>query len=214
MYVLSVNVGQEREIYNGKPSGKTGIYKIPTSDAVQIHALGLEGDVISDKKNHGGPDQAVYVYGRDDYAWWEAELGHELAPGTFGENLTIAGMESASFNIGDRLSMGDVVLEVTSPRIPCATLAVRMDDPTFVKRFRFAKRYGVYCRVIVPGAVRAGDAVTVTPYDGETMSVLAMADLFYDRKAGPDMLRQALDVPLAERARNDIEARLGAYMTD
>jgi MOSC domain-containing protein YiiM len=208
MHLVSVNVGKERAIENGKPSGTTGIYKQPAMEAVQIHTLGLEGDVISDKKNHGGPDQAVYVYTSDDYAWWEIELGRVLEPGTFGDNLTISGMESASLNIGDRLNVGEVVLEVTAARIPCVTLAARMADPTFVKRFRNAGRPGLYCRVIVPGRVRAGDLVSLTPYAGDTLSVLAVAELYYDRDAGPDVLQQALRAPLAIRARDALEARL------
>jgi MOSC domain-containing protein YiiM len=200
MQLVSVNVGKERAIENGKPSGTTGIYKQPTMEAVQIHTLGLEGDVISDKKSHGGPDQAIYVYTSDDYAWWETELGRALEPGTFGDNLTISGIESASLNIGDRLNVGEVVLEVTAPRTPCVTLAVRMADPTFVKRFRNA--------VIIPGRVRAGDLVSLTPYAGDTLSVLAVAELYYDRDAGPDVLQQALRAPLAIRARDALEARL------
>jgi MOSC domain-containing protein YiiM len=87
----------------------------------------------------------VYVYGTPDYAWWSETLGRELAPGTFGENLTVSGLESAGLRIGDRLQIGTVGCRVTAPRIPCVTLAVRMEDPAFVKRFRQAERPGVYC---------------------------------------------------------------------
>ncbi len=76
-----------------------------------------------------------------------AELGTELAPGTFGENLTVGGLESMDYNIGDRFHIGTVVLEVTAPRI-LASRWQRMGDPTFVKRFRYAERPGLYCRVI------------------------------------------------------------------
>src|SRR6185369_5003102 len=103
MQLISVNLGHERAIRNGKPSGKTGIYKLPTSEAVQIGFDGISADFICDTKNHGGPDQALYVYGTPDYEWWSRELGRELTPGTFGENLTISGLESAVMSIGDRL---------------------------------------------------------------------------------------------------------------
>ena len=130
---------------------RTGIFKFPTNEAVKVTKLGLEGDVIVDKKHHGGPDQAVYVYGAADYEWWSKELGREIAPGTFGENLTIGELESAQFNIGDYLYVGEVTLQVTAPRIPCGTFATRMDDPQWVKRFRHAERPGLYCRVIQEG---------------------------------------------------------------
>ena len=90
-----------------------------------------------------------------------------IAPGTFGDNLTISGITSADLAIGDRLIAGDVVLEVTAPRIPCGTLAARMDDPGFVKAYRDAARPGAYCRVIKEGEVRAGMDVIHQPYAGE-----------------------------------------------
>lgn len=129
MKLISVNVGEKRTIRKAKASGETGIYKVPAREPVRVTRDGLAGDEISDKVNHGGPDQAVYVYGVPDYEWWSYELGREFAPGTFGENLTISGLESARFSIGDRLRVGSVVLEVTAPRIPCVTLAARMGSP-------------------------------------------------------------------------------------
>ena len=106
MHLLSINIGSARTIGNANVSGQTGIYKLPVAGPVQVTADGLADDAIVDTRNHGGPDQAVYVYGGADYAWWSAELGRELAPGTFGENLTISDLESAPLAIGDRLHVG------------------------------------------------------------------------------------------------------------
>ena len=143
MQLLNVNIGKEQSIQNAKSSGKTGIFKQPQSKPVRVTALGLEGDAIVDKKNHGGRDQAVYVYGAADYNWWSRELGRTLDPGTFGENLTISALESAGYAVGDRFQVGKVVLEVTAPRIPCVTLAARMGNSQFVKRFLAAGRPGL-----------------------------------------------------------------------
>src|SRR2546423_204239 len=129
MQLLSVNVAAEQAIRIGPRDVKTGIYKTPTPSPMRIGEMGLEGDTISNTKDHGGPDQAVYVYGTADYAWWSTQLGQSLAPGTFGENLTVSNLSSAKFVIGDRLTIGEVVLEVTAPRIPCVTFAARMGDP-------------------------------------------------------------------------------------
>ncbi len=136
MKLISINVGQQQSQQNGDRLETTGIYKMPALGKVHITTLGITEDFIGSLKHHGGPDQAVYVYGAADYAWWSKELGKELTPGTFGDNLTISKLESAQFNIGDRLRMGSVILEVTAPRIPCSTLATRMGDPQFVKKFR------------------------------------------------------------------------------
>src|SRR5579872_5822711 len=119
MRVVSVNVGKEQPIRGAKPSGKTGIYKMPSAAPVQVTPLGLEGDAIVDTENHGGLDQAVYVFTMPDYTWWSTHLGRPLAPGTFGENLTLSDLESATLRIGDRLQVGQVLLEITAPRIPC-----------------------------------------------------------------------------------------------
>ena len=151
---MSVNVGKEQSILHAKPSNKTGIYKMPRMTPVPVTPLGLEGDAIVDAKNHGGLDQAVYVFTMPDYAWWSAQLGRSLEPGTFGENLTLSALESAALHVGDRLQVGEILLEITAARIPCVTLAARMGDPQFVKVFRKAERPGVYCRVIE--AARSG----------------------------------------------------------
>ena len=212
MKLLSVNIGQMTPLPGVKKVGQTGIFKTPAGGPVAITALGLAGDAIADTRHHGGPDQAVYVYGAPDYAWWETELGQSLAPGTFGENLTVDGLESAALSIGDRLHLAEVVLEVTAPRIPCATLAARMGDPTFVKRFRAAERPGVYCRVIREGQATAGEAVRLEPYSGPTITVLQMFRAHYDSDWDVARLRYHLAAPIAIRAREDAEERLARLM--
>jgi MOSC domain-containing protein YiiM len=207
MQLVSINIGRVQAIQGAKASGVTGIYKLPV-DAAQIMALGLADDAICDRENHGGVDQAVYVYGTADYDWWSAELGHALAPGTFGENLTIAALESARLNVGDRLRVGEVLLEVTAPRIPCVTLATRMGDPAFVKRFRYAERPGLYCRVIQAGAVQVGQPVALEPYAGATIAAIEMFRAFYAGKLDEATLRRHLAAPIAIRDRVDKQAQL------
>ena len=208
MRLLSVNVGDEAPIEGARKSGKTGIYKRPVQGPVEVLSGGLAGDTISDKQNHGGPDQAVYVFGAPDYEWWSEELGRDLPPGTFGENLTVSGLESAALCVGDRFGVGSAVLEVTAPRIPCLTLAVRMGDPAFLKRFRRAERPGVYCRVLREGEVRAGQPVGYSPYAGERVPVLEVFRAFFDGNPGEDVLRRQLSVPIAARARGAYEEQL------
>ncbi len=207
MQLISVNVGQEKTIANAKSSGKTGIHKKPVDFPVSIGPLGLDGDAIVDTKHHGGVDQAVYVYGAPDYEWWSAELGRELFPGTFGDNLTISSLESARMNIGDRLQIGSTLLEVTSPRIPCVTLAARMDDPKFVKRFRAAEKPGVYCRVIEPGQVQVGNPVIHTEYPGEKISVVEMFRAAYISELDEATLRRFLAAPIDIRSRREWEEK-------
>ena len=208
MELLSVDLDRIQSLQNGKQTEITGIFKVPATGPVPLSRLGLAGDAVCDTANHGGVDQAVYLYGAPDYAWWSVELGMDLSPGTFGENLTIGGLESAQLNIGDVLHVGAVTLQVTAPRIPCRTLAARMGDPAFVKRFRAAERPGLYCRVLLEGIVQAGDPVLLEPYSGATVSVLEFYRAFFIPDLSVADLLRHLAAPLAARARHDTEEKL------
>jgi MOSC domain-containing protein YiiM len=208
MKLISINVGLERSIPNAKASGKTGIYKLPVNTPVRIASNGIPGDAICDKKNHGGPDQAIYIYGETDYKWWSETLGRELAPGTFGENLTISGLESGQVRIGDVLLIGEVSLQVTSPRTPCVTLAARMGDNAFIKQFQQAERPGLYCRVLEEGQVQSGEPVHIKSYAGETVTILEMFRDYYKATLDEAMLRLYLAAPISLRARADKEKQL------
>jgi MOSC domain-containing protein YiiM len=208
MRLISVNIGQVRPIANAKSFGKTGIYKTGVDSAIQITPLGIPGDAIVDTQHHGGEDQAIYLYGSLDYDWWSGQLGRTIAPGTFGDNLTVEGLESASIFIGDRFSIGSVILEVTSPRIPCVTLAACMGDPGFVKRYRNAERPGMYCRVIQTGWVEAGQTVSCLPGSGDRISLIEMFRDFYEPVMNEAQLRRYLAAPIAIRDRVNKEKQL------
>ncbi len=208
MQLISVNIGKRRSQDKGNEVEITGIYKEPAAGPVLLTRLGLAGDFIGDERNHGGPDQAVFIYGAADYAWWSGSLGRVLAPGTFGENLTVSGLESAQFNVGDRLHLGSAILEVTAPRTPCSTLGRRMGDPFFVKKYRRAERPGFYCRVLSEGLVTTGDEVTIEAARGEAVGVMAIFREHYALEKNEATLRRFLQFPISERVRADAEKRL------
>jgi MOSC domain-containing protein YiiM len=212
MHVNSVNLATApSRLKVGSRMTSSGIDKRPTDQPVEIGPLGLSGDTIWSKKHHGGPDQAVYVYGADDYSWWEVQLGRPLEPGTFGENLTVAGLATGAAVVGDRLHIGKtVVLEVTCGRIPCGTLTARMGIRAFSRRFRKAARPGLYCRVIEPGSVQAGDLVRYEPSVESTLGVVELAEMFYARDPTREALERLLAAPIDERGRRDIERQLAA----
>ncbi|MFB9236560.1 MOSC domain-containing protein [Plantactinospora siamensis] len=168
--LLSVNLAVP-EPNPAKSVGRTGINKRPVDGPVPVRApgpkhgglgSGLVGDQIFDVQSHGGDDQAVYAYAREDYDWWQAELGRELPGGLFGENITTVGVDVNGAAIGERWRIGpDVVLQATFGRIPCATFQYKMAEPHWVKRFTQAARPGTYLRIVEPGEIRAGDEVTV-----------------------------------------------------
>jgi MOSC domain-containing protein YiiM len=209
MRVTSVNVGREEAIDHGGRTFRTGIRKRPAAGAVGIGSDSVAGDTVSDKKHHGGVDQVVYAYSADDYDWWSEQLSRELAPGTFGENLTIEGLPT-DMNVGDRLLIGDVLLEATAPRIPCSTLAAQMGDSGFGMAFRKAERPGIYFRVLNEGEVSAGDAVTFIENPAPVVSILQLYRLAYDLHPDPAALERYLEAPLAERMRATVEGKLAA----
>ena len=205
MKVISINIGKKRTQQRINYVETTGIYKQPVDGPVEIKTLGIENDAICDTKNHGGPDQALYIYGGADYEWWSQELGREIMPGTFGDNITVSELESTTFNVGDYLYIGEVTLQVTAPRIPCGTFATRMQDPQWVKKFTKAERPGLYVRVIKEGLIRAGDEVTVEKFTGETISILQMYRYHYVKELTGEMVHQQLNAPIDIRTRRDLE---------
>ena len=146
-FIVSINTGRIEGLAHGSRVFRTGIRKRPAAGPVAVGRLGLAGDAIGDKRHHGGEDQAIYAYSDDDYDWWRASTGREFPPGTFGENLTLRGLPG-DLAVGDRLLIGDVVLEATAPRIPCDTLSAHMGDAGFGMAFRRAERPGSYFRVL------------------------------------------------------------------
>ncbi|MEU2062231.1 MOSC domain-containing protein [Streptomyces sp. NPDC013455] len=171
MKLLSVNLGRPRPVpYTDQPQGVTGIDKQPVDGPVRVAApgrkgtggSGLAGDTVCDLRHHGGDDQAVYAFAREDLDDWERELGRPLANGCFGENLTTDGLDVSGALIGERWRIGaEVVLEVTSGRIPCRTFQGHLGERGWVKRFTRKGATGAYLRVIEPGELRAGDAVEI-----------------------------------------------------
>ena len=193
--------------------GSTGIDKRPVADRVRAEGVGLVGDVIVDRANHGGYDQAVYAYAIQDAAWWAVELDREVPPGAFGENLSTSGVEVTGAVIGERWQVGSALLEVSRPRIPCRTFAGFWDVPQLIKLFTRRGVPGAYLRIIDEGDVGAGDEIHVVhrPEHGVTIGEVFRA-LTGDRALVPRLLdAPELPVALREKARRLVD---GAAVAD
>jgi MOSC domain-containing protein YiiM len=176
--VLSVNVGKPRTLdYRGRLV-TTAIWKQPVSGRIAVRGVNLTGDDQADRSVHGGVDKAVYAYSREDYDWWESELGHSMQAGTFGENLTVGGLDPSAAVIGERWRVGSAVLEVSEPRFPCFKLGIRMDDPRFLKRFAAARRPGAYLRIIEEGEVGARDRIELVERPQHGVTIARFADAY------------------------------------
>ena len=166
-YLEAVSIGSTRPTEHGALK-RTSIDKRPVAGLLRIGPLGVAGDEIADLLRHGGADQAVYAFAREDYVYWEAELGRSLAPGAFGENLTTVGLDVQGARIGERWLVGTCLLEVSDVRIPCSVFAGFIDVPNWVPWFTDHGVPGAYLRVIEPGEVTAGNPIVVTqtrPHD-------------------------------------------------
>jgi MOSC domain-containing protein YiiM len=177
--VLSVNVGGVRTVEAGDRTISTAIWKRPVEGRVPVAGVNLSGDDQADRSVHGGHDKAVYAYAWEDTAWWHEELGRELVPGNFGENLTLEGVVVPDAVVGEHWRVGSALLEVSEPRFPCFKLGIRMGDPRFVRRFAAVGRPGAYLRIISAGEVGAGDEIEVIgqPGHGVTIALFAHAYL-------------------------------------
>jgi MOSC domain-containing protein YiiM len=213
--VLSVNLAVP-EASTAKKVGMTGINKRPVDHPVTVRPpgpkgiglhSGLVGDQIFDTEHHGGDDQAVYAYAREDYDWWEHELDRELPGGLFGDNLTLENVDVSGAVLGETWRIGDeLVLQTTFGRIPCATFQAKMAEPHWVKRFAQHNRPGAYLRVLTAGDVKAGDTVDVLdrPAHGVTIATGFRAWL-----TEPSLLADLLEIEgLPEGLKDDIRRRL------
>ena len=160
----------------------SGIDKRPSAEPLEVRApgprrgglgSGVVGDSIGNPKFHGGDDQAVYAYAREDLDVWQTKLDRELTNGVFGENLTTTGIAVTDSLIGERWAVGadGLLLEVTSPRTPCKTFSAWLGIPGWIKTFTAAGVPGAYLRVITPGTVRSGDRIEIVDRPEHSVTV-------------------------------------------
>ncbi|MFI7421014.1 MOSC domain-containing protein [Nonomuraea sp. NPDC049684] len=210
MRILSVNVGLSFDAEWAGKLGRTAIDKRAVRHRVEVLRNGLAGDERADTPNHGAPTQAVYAYAREDYDWWQGELGRDLRDGRFGENLTTAGLAVNDALVGERWRVGSALLEVTGPRIPCVVFRNWMDEPGWLKRFTGAARPGAYLAVVEPGELGAGDEVEIVSRPAAGMTV---ADAFRARHGDADALARVLAVPGHAPEWDELAARAGRMVS-
>ncbi|MET3803485.1 MOSC domain-containing protein YiiM [Nakamurella sp. UYEF19] len=213
--VLSVNLGRAMDMpYTSAPAG-TGIDKRPVAHPVMVTApgrkgvagSGLAGDDVCDLRHHGGDDQAVYAYAREDLDSWQAEIGRPLPGGSFGENLTTTGIDISNAVVGEQWAVGDtLVLEVSDPRIPCRTFAGFLAERGWIKRFTERAEPGTYLRVITSGEVAAGDRIQVLHRPDHGITV---ATAFRAFTTEPELLASLVGVEgLSPEAKSSVAKRV------
>lgn len=205
-----MNVGSP-EPNPSKDGVTTGSGKRPAAGPVSVRdpgrktsglGSGLVGDHIGDVEHHGGNDQAVYAFAREDLDAWEPHFGRPVPNGGFSENLTTVGIDVNDARIGEQWRIGpDVLLQVTSPRIPCNTFRGRIGEAGWLKTFTAAGRPGAYLKVIVPGEIAAGDAIEVVHRPTHPVTVaLVFRALTLEAELLPSLLEAGDDLDDETRA--------------
>lgn len=209
-HLRTVSTGTPREVDWGRVR-RSAIAKVPVTGPVAVGLLGPAGDQVADTKHHGGRDQAVYAYAREDLDWWEGELGRAVPDGMFGENLTTVGVDLTAAVIGTRWRVGSVLLEVASVRTPCNTFAAWLkaqgyDTTRWARRFTAGGRPGAYLRVVEEGELAAGDELHVEQVPDHGVRVADMFAAFLtDTGRLPEL---AVIDDLATEPRRKLEAYL------
>ncbi|GAB3876768.1 MOSC domain-containing protein [Terrabacter terrigena] len=215
-HVLSLNSGRRiRPSGGGSPTAidKRPVESFEVRDPGPKHGglgSGVVGDEIGKPQHHGGALQAVYAYAREDLDHWERELGRSIASGGFGENLTTLGVDTTHALVGELWHIGEVVLRVEVPRIPCATFAAHMGVPRWVRRFADEGRTGAYLSVVMPGVVRTGAPISVERPDHEVDLLLLFRGLMGDLGAAQRVIDAGVVHPEVRESLADTVARRGA----
>ncbi|MBQ4832281.1 MOSC domain-containing protein [Pseudoalteromonas sp. MMG010] len=212
MRIISTNISPVKTLqYKGKIV-KTGIFKQPTEQSVDINTFHIVGDEQGDLVNHGGVDKAVYAFSEGHYDYWRKTLNNpQLRYGVFGENFTISKLDEAQIAIGDKIRIGSALLEVSQPRVPCFKLAIALDNKDSLKLFTRYYRTGVYFRVLEPGQAKTGDSVIIQKKAQQSVSVMTLFQAYFDNTY-PDkeaILHHALTIPeLAQEWRLKLQKKL------
>ena len=196
MKIESIHIGKVQAIsYNGE-TVRSGITKEATEGKVFVTKTGIVGDEQQNLKVHGGINKAVYAFTEEHYDFWKKErTDKEFYPGLFGENLSVTEMFEDSVCAGDEFQIGDVILKVTTPRLPCNKLGIKMKDKGFIKEFLLSGRSGFYFQVLQEGEIEAGMEIQKIGEDGYGLTISELVELQSTKSKDEVLLQKAIDAP-------------------
>ncbi|MFC2949488.1 MOSC domain-containing protein [Virgibacillus sediminis] len=182
----------------GNRSWKSGMFKEESNHRILLEKAGLQGDEVADKKNHGGPEKAVFAYPCDHYGYWESELDlyYGMKPGAMGENLAVKGLDETSVCIGDIFELGEADVQVSQPRKPCWKPGRRFGRKDFAWRIQETGRTGWYFRVLQEGRVGSGDSLALRERPHPKWSIAVCNELMYAKEPDRGLLEELASCPL------------------
>lgn len=212
MKVISTNIGKKRQIQRKGKLIETGIFKYPVDEALFLNTEDVDHDEVIDRRYHGGADKACYLYGANQYEYWQQLYPNlEMPWGLFGENLSIENLRESEVTIGSIYRLGEAEVQITQPRQPCFKLEFRIPDPQIIQKFVLSGFSGVYVRVLKPGYVQTGDRMEPLEITS-ALSVQRVFELLYANEFHPDVLRAINDPHLAESCRRDLNKRWNKHL--
>ncbi|HXX18042.1 MAG TPA: MOSC domain-containing protein [Candidatus Acidoferrum sp.] len=204
MKVVSLNVGLPRAVLYMDREILTAIFKSPAAGPVLLRRLNLDGDHQADLSVHGGKNKAVYAYPSEHYDYWREQLpDYEFTWGNFGENLTTEGLREENACIGDHFRIGEAIVKVTQPRLPCYKLGIRFDRPDIIKRFVASRRSGIYFSVVEEGFVSTGDTVEKIHQDERRISIADVNQAYVHTRENVDLARRIVSLEILPRGLHD-----------
>ena len=197
MKILSLNVGKPRDVPYGEGVARTSIFKSPVAGPLLLRRLNLDGDAQADLQVHGGRNKAVYAYPSEHYEFWRKEFPEQELPWSmFGENLTTEGLTEENASIGDQFRIGEAIVKVTQPRMPCYKLGIRFGRPDMVKRFLASRRSGIYFSVVEEGMIGVGDAMEKIHEDENRLSIADVNRAYVDTRNNEPLLRRIVELAI------------------
>ncbi|MCF6350087.1 MAG: MOSC domain-containing protein [Flavobacteriaceae bacterium] len=210
MKIQSVNIAEKREItFNGR-TRYTGIYKTSVDTSIYLGKEDVKNDAVVDRKYHGGENMAVYAFGKNNYGYFEELYPNlDFTNGMFGENLTIDNLDETKIKIGDTFKINNTIIQVSQPRLPCATLGYRFGSQKIVKQFLNTTFSGIYFRVLQEGSVKKGDELILIKTTKSCLTLAEVYSLFTYNKTNTKLLKKALHLDLlSSRLKSDIRKKL------
>ena len=204
MRIISLNVGRPRTVPCGDREVTTSIFKSPVQGPLLLRRLNLDGDAQADLQVHGGRNKAVYAYPSEHYEFWRREFPEQELPwGMFGENLTTEGLTEENACIGDQFRIGEALVRVTQPRMPCYKLGIRFGRPDMVKRFLASRRSGIYFAVVEEGMLNAGDPIERIQGNENGLSIADVNLAYVDAKNNLSLVRRIVELEILPRGLHD-----------
>jgi MOSC domain-containing protein YiiM len=195
MKVISTNISQPRLIQIGSEKMYTGMYKYPVAD-IFLESDDVKNDVVVDRKYHGGPDMACYIFGQNHYAYFQKMYPDaDWETGMFGENITLETLDESQMNVGDVYQIGEAKVQIAQPRIPCSKLGYRLGNPNAIRSFAEANYPGVYVRVLKSGKVKVGDEMRLVQSCSASLSIVELYRILIQKSASREQFQRVIDHP-------------------